>query len=111
MAGMIALGASLVLLGQFGQQALARRILEITDLACRKLTEIGAEIHSDRQRKHASGIVSFTLPSLDPTTIRSKCVERGVVLICRSGRLRISPHAYNNEDDLDRLVAALAAAR
>jgi selenocysteine lyase/cysteine desulfurase len=111
MAGMIALEASLRLLRQFPQEALARRIVDITDLACRRLIEIGAEIFSDRRPKRKSGIVVFTLPGVDPATIRRQCLEQGVVLSCRAGRLRISPHAYNDESDLDRLVDSLQSIR
>jgi selenocysteine lyase/cysteine desulfurase len=105
--GLIALGASLALLARFGPQALAKRILEITDLACEKLAGVGAVIVSDRRPEHKSGIVSFELPGRDPVAVCRRCLERGVVMSCRGEWLRISPHAYNNQDDLDRLIDAL----
>jgi cysteine desulfurase/selenocysteine lyase len=106
-AGMIALLASLRLLARFGARALAERIGQITDLACRRLAEIGAVIYSDRSVEHKSGIVAFELPGKDPDVVRQRCLEAGVVLSCRAGRLRISPHAYNDPSDVDRLVEAL----
>ena len=106
-AGLSALGASLELLGQFGMEAISARVLEITDLACRRLEEIGAVILSDRTPAHRSGIVSFELPGRDPDLLRRQCVERKVLLSCRAGRLRISPHAYNNAEDVERLIEAL----
>jgi cysteine desulfurase/selenocysteine lyase len=106
-AGLIALGASLELLNRFGIQAVARRVLEITDLACGRLEEIGAVIRSDRRQPHKSGIVAFELPGRDPQVLRRQCLAHDVVLSCRGGRLRISPHAYNDDSDIQRLIEAL----
>ena len=108
MAGMIALASSVELLLELGQAAIAERIVETTDIACERLRSIGAQIVSDRRPDRKSGIVVFEMPGRDPTELRQKCLKQGVVLSCRSGKLRISVHGYNNLDDLERLVAALA---
>ena len=108
MGALAAMGASIELLGRFGPRAISQRVIEITDLACERLASIGAEIKSPRQSEaHKSGIVVFTLPGQDPEALKQRCLERGVALSCRSGMLRISPHAYNNEDDIERLIDAL----
>jgi cysteine desulfurase/selenocysteine lyase len=107
MAGFLGLNASLELLLRYGQTAIGARVLEITDLACRRLEAVGAIIDSDRGENRRSGIVSFRLPGRDPDALRKQCLQRQVVLSCRAGRLRISPHAYNNGADIDRLIEAL----
>ncbi len=106
-AGLLALEASLELLRRFGQDAISRRVWEITDLACQRLAELGAILLSDRSPAHRSGIVSFEIPGRDPHELRQRCFERKVLLSCRAGRLRISPHAYNNAEDIERLIEAL----
>ncbi len=108
-AGFIGLGASLELLASFGFEAISARVLELTDLACARLRAAGARIISNREGHNRSGIVTFAVPGVEPQEMRQKCLESGVVLSCRGGGLRISPHAYNNEDDLDRLMDALGA--
>lgn len=106
MVGFLGLGASLELLLECGIEAIAERTLEITDLACRKLEGVGAKIYSAREGDHRSGIVSFDFGG-DPLATVRHCQKQGVVLRARNGRLRISPHGYNNEEDIDRLIAAL----
>jgi selenocysteine lyase/cysteine desulfurase len=107
-AGIVGLGESLRLLAGIGPDAIGQRILEFTDEACRRLTQIGATIVSRREPPHASGIVLFDLPGQNPFEVKRRCLERGVVLNCRAGKLRLSPHAYNNQEDLDRLIESLA---
>jgi cysteine desulfurase / selenocysteine lyase len=106
-AGLLALGESLDLLMEFGMAAIAQRVLDLTDLACARLGQLGATILSDRRDAHRSGIVSFELPGRDPKQVQAECLKQGVVLSCRSGRLRISPHAYNDQSDIERLVDAI----
>ncbi len=106
--GLIALGASLELLGRFPIEAIAQRVLEVGDLAIRRLEEIGAHIHSDRRPERRSGIIVFDVPGRDPEQLRRECLARHVAISCRGGRLRISPHAYNNASDIDRLIGALS---
>ena len=107
MPGFLALGASIDLLAGLGIESIAAAILDFTDTACNQLVDRGATIHSPRQGNERSGIVSFTLPDLDPNQVRKHCLRQGVALNCRAGRLRISAHAYNNQDDLDKLLSAL----
>lgn len=112
MCGMLALGTSLKLLIDAKTDSVAAAVLDITDRACGRLGEIGATIISDRRLDHRggqqrSGIVAFELPGRDPLAAKKHCLTQGVVLSCRAGRLRISPHAYNNEEDVERMVAAL----
>lgn len=105
--GILGLGASLELLLRHGAEALSQRVLEVTDLACQRLAEAGAAIDSVRVDPHRSGIVLFSFPGRDPMALRQQCLKRDVVLGCRAGRLRISPHAYNDASDIDRLIDAL----
>jgi selenocysteine lyase/cysteine desulfurase len=115
-AGLIGLGASLKLLMDTSVNSIAACVLDITERACERLTEMGAKIVSDRRPEHRageqrSGIVAFELPGRDPLAVKRHGLRQNVVFGCRAGRLRISPHAYNNEEDLDRLVEALVSFR
>lgn len=106
MAGFAGLNASLALLAEFDPQAIADRVLDLAEAACDRVRSLGAVIVGDRRRERASGIVSFELPGKNPVAIRKQLLEAGIVVSCRAGRLRISPHTYNNDADIERLVAA-----
>lgn len=111
-AGFLGLSASLKLLRDWGlgtdASGVADRVLKITDFACERLVSIGAEIFSPRYAEsEKSGIVSFSVAGPEPSDVRRKCLDAGVVLSVREGRLRIAPHAYNDEADVERLISAL----
>jgi selenocysteine lyase/cysteine desulfurase len=113
MVGYHALGASLKLLREMGcgpqQSAIAKRVLEIAAHARTRLSEIGAVLDTPFEAGHNSGIVRFHLPDRDSQQLRKQCLDRNVVVSFRGGTLRISPHAYNNEEDVERLLAALTS--
>jgi len=112
MAGLAALGASLDLLAGLGLRAdrspLADRVLDLTDDAVAGLEAIGAVVHSCREPARRSGILAFELPGRNPADVRRRCLQAGVVLSVRGGNLRISPHAYNDAEDLGRLIEVLS---
>lgn len=115
MAGFIALGESLALLTRFGlsptASPLAERVLQITRRAMLELDGLGAEILSPREDADRAGIVTFRLPGLAAEELRPRCQAAGIALSCRGGGLRISPHAYNDASDIDRLMEVLRGAR
>ncbi len=116
MMGTLAMGQSLHLLNSVGMANIAKQVLEYTDLACERLASAGANILTNRDMQHRdgaqrSGIVCFEIPGHDPMEFRKRCIAQNIVLSCRSGKLRISPHAYNSLEDLERLVAMIRELR
>jgi selenocysteine lyase/cysteine desulfurase len=108
--GIVALGASLGLLLEVGVESLAERLLELTDCLCEQARRIGVEVYSSRRAGEASGIVSLVVGG-DVRGLVRRLRDAGVVVNQRAGRLRVSPHAYNTAEELDRLVELLGAWR
>jgi selenocysteine lyase/cysteine desulfurase len=106
--GVMALGASLELLQNAGVPALAERILFLTEHLCEQARRAGFEVFSSREPAERSGIVSLVVPG-DPRAHVRRCRAENVAISQRGGRIRVSPHAYNTTDELDRLVQLLGA--
>jgi selenocysteine lyase/cysteine desulfurase len=107
--GLLALGASLELLLEAGVEAVGRRVLELTHYLCERAAHAGAEVYSTRRPGEASGIVSLRIPGGDLRGLVRRLRDAGIVVNQRAGRLRVSPHAYNTPEEIDRLVEMLGA--
>ena len=55
--------------------------------------------------KHRSSIFTFTCQ--DYKKLHQQILKRGIVCSLREGSIRISPHLYNNENDIDGLIEVL----
>lgn len=109
-AGIYALGASLELLAAAGVEAVWRHVDQLCQRACQGLAaEAGAAILCDRSPAGRSGIVTFGLDGWEPPEVNRHLLEQGIVCSPRGGGVRVSPHAYNTFEEIDRLVAAVAA--
>jgi L-cysteine/cystine lyase len=99
-----ALGA-LGVLAEAGWQDVHRRALQLADALVERLTSCGRVVVP----RGDSTLVSFS--SADPAAERVRLAERGIVLrdIPDQPLLRASVGAWNNEQDLDRLIDGLGA--
>jgi cysteine desulfurase / selenocysteine lyase len=108
MVGMRALRQSLSLFRHVadvhGPFAIADRVLDLASSLDEKLRAAGAITAVASSQDHRSGIVTFSLPGVLPSTIRKHAAENRVAVSCRGIGVRASIHAYNNESDIDRLV-------
>jgi len=105
--GIFALGAAIDLVLELGIDAIAERVLGLTDRLVEGLRSRGAELRSPRDAGQASGIVSFRLPGSDPAATKQRLRAAGIHVAARRGGVRASPHFYNSEAEIDQLLAAL----
>ncbi len=107
-AGLMGLKASLDLLRTAGITAISNRVKALTDQLIVGLYTKGYQIISPRGGGQWSGIVSFTSPvhSHEPL-VMSLRKEHGVEIALREGRMRASPHFYNTEEQIIRLIELL----
>ncbi len=108
--GIHALWGSLEILLAAGPEAVESRVLALADQAARGLAELGFALVSSRRPGETSGIVTAVHPRLPTAALVERLAGRGVIVAARAGRLRVSPHAYNTEEEIDRLLAELRTA-
>ena len=99
--------AALSLFDQFGADAIYARNRELAALLRQSLAGSG-RTPVDLPEANRSTIVSVPLGADDPARVLAALREQGVACAARDGNLRMSVHFYNHEDDIERLVAALA---
>ena len=95
-------------LGGITPKTLAQRLRELTDRLIAGLIDKGYQVVSPRDKWQWSGIVSFVSPRHihDPIVVTLR-KEHRVEIAAREGRLRASPHFYNTEQQIDRLIELL----
>ena len=97
--------AGLQILADVGLPAIEYRIGKLTAaiIAEAKSAGYSLAVPADPERHGAL----ITLRSHDENALVEILENQGIVTSCRFGNLRISPHFYNNDDDIDALFRAL----
>lgn len=98
--GMAAVGMELM--AQWGPAAISERLGMLTDRLAEGLAAQGATLTDKRFR--VPHILSIAFPGGMPEGLIAKLAAAGVHVAPRLGRLRISPHVYNDEADIDRFL-------
>jgi cysteine desulfurase / selenocysteine lyase len=106
--GILGMGAALNLLLRAGPAAVEETVLRLADRLRDELPRRGYElVFTPALPSERSGITSFRHPRMVPTELHTRLREAGVIVSLRSDFLRASPHYYNSDEDLDRLLEAL----
>ncbi len=99
--------ASLELLREIGFQAVRERILFLKSYLRDGLSRKGYEIRGAQPAREESGIIAFMPKGRSAHAEAARLASESIIVMERSGAVRISPHIYNNEEDLDRLLHCL----
>ena len=100
--GICGLRASTDLLVENGTQNTQDHLLALGDKMIDSLTPMGMKYIGSENRKHRSGIYTFKAPEAEQLTRFLK--NNHIHVSLRNDAMRVSPHFYNNADDIDQLV-------
>jgi selenocysteine lyase/cysteine desulfurase len=104
-ASIAGLSATVDLLSEAGLETIRTRILETCQALKRGLQESGWTITSPEPLR--SGILAAARAGADSRVLAKKLEERGVIVAPREGSLRFSPHFYNDDGEVSRILQAL----
>jgi len=105
-AGIYALGAALELIFEVGIDNIRHRIHELNDLLYHGLIDRNLKVVSSMDEENRSGILSF-LPGNDSEQLYQFFINNSVIVSLRAGKIRVSPHFYNNETDIQNFFSVL----
>jgi len=102
------LEASLKLLHESGVENIERQLSGLSDQLCDSIGGKNYDIISSREPGERSQIVCIKHRNgITANQIAARLEGKGVIVSPRGDRLRIAPHFYNNEEDIDQLVELL----
>jgi cysteine desulfurase/selenocysteine lyase len=97
---------SVELLLEVGIERIEAHVIQLLDILVVALQDLpGVEILSNLEPRRRSGILAFRPRSVEAVFARLKAA--GVLCTIREGSIRISPHLYNTEEEMARVIEVL----
>jgi selenocysteine lyase/cysteine desulfurase len=105
-----AFGAALELLLEVGPDVIESRVLDLSARLAQGLAEGGYELVEPwpRARSESSGIVSFRKPGAGAKEVLRDLSASHVIARIHRDFVRLSPHFYNTDEEVDRVLSVLA---
>lgn len=95
------------MMAEWGAPAVRERLAMLTQRVTDGVRDLGLHILEPRLR--APHILSLGMSGGVPKALITRLAAENIFVALRLGRMRISPHVFNDEADIDRFVATLAA--
>jgi selenocysteine lyase/cysteine desulfurase len=94
----------------FGRAAVEERLFAITRAIGEGVQTLGNKVALANARFRAPHLICLAFPGGMPDELVHRLAKEKVFAAPRLGRLRLSPHVYNDDEDVARLVNALGKA-
>lgn len=106
-AGIFSLGAATDLIAGIGMQNVQAQALTLNKILTTSLREAGWKVLSplrDERTRSAETLVGME----NPRRVATQLLRSGVIVTEKPEGIRVATHFFNNEDDIERLMEALA---
>jgi cysteine desulfurase/selenocysteine lyase len=104
----IGFGESLRLITQAGLSNIERHVLHLTDRLIRGADAAGLPVVSERTPHARSGIVVVGRRGRTPEILTERARAAKVQVTIRESGVRVAPHGYNTEQDIDKILDVIA---
>jgi len=99
---LIGAAEALKILLNFGIENIEKRILKITNYLIESVKSLGLKLQTPEEPQYRSGVVNFKIGK--PREIAESLQRKGIIVSARAHGLRVSPHFYNTEEEIDKFI-------
>ncbi len=103
------LSESLKYIQEIGVNAIRQHVLRLGDKLIDSLTALGVELITPTAHDERAGNICFA--HADPRKLVDRAAAENILIWGDEGRVRVSIHLFNDEDDIDTLIDFLATVR
>jgi len=90
-----------------GVENIRDHVMNLTQKLIDELNGLGAQILTPLNREQRAGIVSARFDKMDYDKVIEELAKKRIIVSKRMNALRISPHVYNTEEDVNEVIEAL----
>jgi selenocysteine lyase/cysteine desulfurase len=109
--GIAGFGASLALFHEFGSAAVGERVRMLGRLLRERFERAGYEVVTPAAPEKSAGIVTARNPRADMARVFAQLENEACACSLREGMLRVAPHFYNSEVEIERFMSVVEGAQ
>ena len=87
---------------EVGTEKVKTRIMKLTDRVIDSAKDLGLKLQTPEEKSCRSGIVNFKVSK--PLKLVERLGKKKIVVSARAQGIRVSPHYYNTEEEIDKLM-------
>jgi len=105
---LVGAAAAMKMLLDIGTEKVNKRIMKLTDRVIDSVKDSGLELQTPEEKSCRSGIVNFKVSK--PLKIVERLGRKKIIVSARAHGIRVSPHYYNTEEEISKLMEEIKKA-